>query len=532
MVLVPQCTVVDEKVLGEEEAENLGEPSVMEQAEGQMRPITANNPQLDDPLNSKLHRIVGAQIVNEGHCYLLSASESALLPPKEDDAETTPTLGTARGQGSARRGRRSSSKHDPISKHTPPPRASPLLAPRQTRASARKSGISVEPESLGRPSASPQLDHGARRSISQGSMSGSPGETLKRSLRRSASAAFGNADSPAKHTRSQGPAPVEDSPGESSESQPTPRAKDSPARHTRSHISQSATPTPESPPQKRTRGGRGTSTGVARAKGADSLGFIKGEAGDEVDELDSIPRADDIEIDVKVETTPVGKGKRGRRSAARTTDDAPYRPAEESEADSAGEMEVKSEEEEEVKPAKGKGRARKAKSESSVPPAEDEPEEAIETDAETDVVWEEPVPSPKVAKRKSRRSLAAMKDNAAFKYDPSATATPDESDPEMDDDDTPAPGRLHKGRKRKSRPSMMDREPSSLWKDTTAAEAEGEVTVGVETRSTKRRAVDDAKQPGSPVVATSKARLSSQTDGKAVIEAKGKAKKRWWPFGR
>ena len=89
-VLVPQCTVTDTALISDETSEDQGEPVPIEQNEGQMRPITQDNPQLDEILLAKLHRIVGTQIVNEGHCYLLSASDNALATKTTPNLDATP----------------------------------------------------------------------------------------------------------------------------------------------------------------------------------------------------------------------------------------------------------------------------------------------------------------------------------------------------------------------------------------------------------------------------------------------------------
>ncbi|ORX39014.1 hypothetical protein BD324DRAFT_649109 [Kockovaella imperatae] len=577
VILVPQCTVIDKKALEEEDAEDLGQPSPMDQLEGytEERRINVNQPLVDDPLAAKLHRIVGLDVVNEGHCYLLSASENVLIPAaveeKEDEKAAeepkTPEIGPPASQGSTRRRRASGRKSAGETQASGPASDSPKVPARQTRSSARNARQSMEP-STSEVMASPRMDRKANRSsASQASQLDSPSATLRRNLRRSTSLAQDEIiDSPAKHTRSHRQATPEDHldmPESADES--TPMAADGPAKRTRSRAS--LTPTLDTPARKRGRrhGPRASSIEVGRPGTgvADALGLAEPQR---EPEQDAIPRSADADMgeeDVQVQI--ITRSGRTRRSTANLSEDAAYRPAED-------EHEWASESEEGVqvdngdytrgkprKTRKGKGRAKhspvdvndsKLEMETdgidvkveSAPDHVRDP--SADTDAATDIVWdesEEVVQKP-IGKRKSRRSLAAMKDNIAFKYDPSAEATPDDAGSEVmgDDSDAPTPGRMARGRKRKQRPTgAMDDEGTPAWKegkgdyfedddgnDDGTAGGRGVVRDDIGTPS-KRRAVEGESH--SPVAVATTSSTLEPTPGSNETP-KPSMFGRFWPF--
>lgn len=73
-VLVPQCVLGDTERMSHEESVDLGEPTATEEKEARKNRITHSDPLLAAALAAKLHRVAGASIFDDGHCFLLSTS--------------------------------------------------------------------------------------------------------------------------------------------------------------------------------------------------------------------------------------------------------------------------------------------------------------------------------------------------------------------------------------------------------------------------------------------------------------------------
>jgi hypothetical protein len=91
LVLVPQCTLFEYERLEMETSEDLGEATSEEETEAGERAMTTDEPLLHPRLELKLHRIVGNDIFEEGHCFLLSAPENSRASAvRDDDYASTP----------------------------------------------------------------------------------------------------------------------------------------------------------------------------------------------------------------------------------------------------------------------------------------------------------------------------------------------------------------------------------------------------------------------------------------------------------
>ena len=352
----------------------------------------------------------------------------------------------------------------------------------------------------------------------------SPAQLLRKSLRRSVSLALddGSLDSPATNTRSH-PAGEGGDSSESPEVETTPLPDDVPAAHTRSR----ATLTPESP-STRLRSQRTPRRSVAKAKTP-----IDAEEGEshvrEVNQEEETGRT----FALRASQASV---RRSRRSSARDTGDDAYRPREEDVLETASEATDAVDRDEEVvtpRPVKGKGNA------SPVPPAREtlvrfEAEStqhaaADSSDAATDIVWQSEDQAeriPIVAKRKSRRSLAAKNDTWASKVDPVDLEISDEDNRLLDAGATPGPGRMQRGRKRKARLSSMNQKseqgafragPEALGDDSDEGGGKDDQGLGgstIETRAMKRRAVT-GQETNSPVAAITSKGGEGDEDAKA-----------------
>ena len=84
VILVPQCTLADSERLLEEESEDAGHATVTEEHSAKGQAMTDDRPLLQARLVTKVHRIVGKAIFDEGHCFLLHAEEGSLAPEGED----------------------------------------------------------------------------------------------------------------------------------------------------------------------------------------------------------------------------------------------------------------------------------------------------------------------------------------------------------------------------------------------------------------------------------------------------------------
>ena len=78
VILIPQCTLAEARRLDEGDWEDAGEPTAREEEEARPRALTDSHPLIHPALAIKLHRIVGKNIFDEGHCFLLRDSSTSL----------------------------------------------------------------------------------------------------------------------------------------------------------------------------------------------------------------------------------------------------------------------------------------------------------------------------------------------------------------------------------------------------------------------------------------------------------------------
>lgn len=91
-ILVPHCTLADAERLREGEWEDAGDPSTDEERDAKPHALTYQRPLIHPRLAAKLHRIVGKNIFDEGHCFLSHASDGA----SAQDVDDTDTRGAHR----------------------------------------------------------------------------------------------------------------------------------------------------------------------------------------------------------------------------------------------------------------------------------------------------------------------------------------------------------------------------------------------------------------------------------------------------
>ncbi|WVW79205.1 hypothetical protein I302_101171 [Kwoniella bestiolae CBS 10118] len=212
VILVPHCAIPEIKQLEQESARVEGRSSESEEAEGRSLPMDVDHPILLPQLTTKIRRIVGHQLVDEGHCYVLYAKDDAKLPEVEPTGtpKGTPNRGHRKRKSVGGVTSRLSTGGDDedsnvsikVESYDTPAKKRATLSPPATR-SARKRGTasaSVEPDSEagvtparrgrgGRPS-STRKGKGRESSIisdvgSVRSNTASPGPGLRRSARMS-----------------------------------------------------------------------------------------------------------------------------------------------------------------------------------------------------------------------------------------------------------------------------------------------------------------------------------------------------------
>ncbi|WVF65681.1 hypothetical protein IAT40_000412 [Kwoniella sp. CBS 6097] len=441
VIMVPHCAVSDAERLVEEMAEVEGPASDMEELEARIQQMDQSHPILHPRLTTKIHRIVGAQIFDEGHCYLLYATDDAKLPPSDEFG--TPKS-TASGKHRSRKSlsavppRLNEANDDEIDEidRTTKNASTPTKRPRTASPARRRSlpkrqagSASVEPEveitvtparrgGSVKP-ASARKGKGRESSIvsdagSIMSTTGSPGPTLRRSAR--VSAARGE-DIPEETL----PVPdtvkeEEESDGRSVNPPPTPEVGDNNSQPTplrrsgrRSVAPKLYTPSPEP---------------VAQAD-------VKPEVG--------TPTEDDSASPLKSPASAIRGRARKSLTLASKQDEAPYRPASDDEEDEG----------------------------------DDDDDSTLEppTSAHSTLSVEIPM-----RKRKSRASDIAQEE---VDQDQAASSTPASS---------------NKRKRKSSRAGSADTHDDEAEKDN--AEADG---AQEEVRGSKRRAVESRLVPGTPV---------------------------------
>ncbi|WWC97841.1 hypothetical protein V866_004728 [Kwoniella sp. B9012] len=337
VILVPHCAIPGSIQLEQETSYVGGRSSESEETEGMKLQMDHDHPILLPQLTTKIRRLVGNQLVDEGHCYVLYAKDDAKVPEIEENGTPrgTPLRGHRKRKsmgGSASRlstggddGNSNVSIKD--ESYETPSKKRATLSPPATR-SGRKLGTasaSVEPESEvgatptrrgrgGRPSSS-RKGKGRESSVlsdtgSRKSNTASPGPALRRSARMSI-ARGENIPELEEGT----PVPAEDdlesksvtaSPGPQLEESESP-TKAKPRRSTRMSL----------------RGKQNASTATPEPQAED-------QADTEVDD------APGSESATPLETTRL-RSPRKPISSASKIDEAPYRPESEEEDDDAEE---------------------------------------------------------------------------------------------------------------------------------------------------------------------------------------------------
>lgn len=186
VILAPHCSLANVEQIEEDEAMVQGVPTDEEEQEARKCQMSHDNEVLHPVLCTKIRRIVGLQIFDEGCCYLLYANKGARLPEAEEGSSKkteTPTSTISRGH---RKRKSTSAQLGEQSTTASPlkPRASPI----GTRSALRRSGVSLEPpESLTprKKSKEPSLEPAGSYTTEVGddySTAGSPGPSSRRLL--------------------------------------------------------------------------------------------------------------------------------------------------------------------------------------------------------------------------------------------------------------------------------------------------------------------------------------------------------------
>ncbi|WVQ75423.1 hypothetical protein IAR50_005046 [Cryptococcus sp. DSM 104548] len=157
VVLAPHCSLSNTEEIEREQCAIEGVPSEGEEQQARQGQLSHDNEVLQPAFSTKLRRIVGAQIFDEGCCYLLLADDKAKLPPPQPEVKVQDSPdSTARGHRS-----RKSLTASQISPLKPA-----LGNPLSVRASKRQS-TSLEPSTPSRRRLSREPES------SQGSLAGS-----------------------------------------------------------------------------------------------------------------------------------------------------------------------------------------------------------------------------------------------------------------------------------------------------------------------------------------------------------------------
>ncbi|WVQ64037.1 uncharacterized protein L199_002196 [Kwoniella botswanensis] len=439
VILVPHCAIPGSKQLEQETSYVEGRSSESEETEGMKLQMDHDHPILLPQLTTKIRRLVGNQLVDEGHCYVLYAKEDAKVPEIEENGtpKGTPLRGHRKRRsmgGSASRLSTGGDDEDStvsiqVESYETPSKKRATLSPPATR-SGRKRGTasaSVEPELEagatparrgrgGRPSSS-RKGKGRESSVtsdtaSRMSNTASPGPTLRRSARMSI-ARGENIPELEEGT----PVPAEDElESKSVTASPGPR------------LEESESPTKATP----RRSTRMSLRGKQNASTATPEPQAEGQADTEVDDPLGVESATPLE-------TARLRSPRKPISSASKIDEAPYRPESE-------------EEEEDVEEEQG---------------GDDKPLSSARSTLSVEI--------PSSKKRKSRASEAQ---NA--------------NEEDLKDDSAPAAST----RKRKAR--AASKEPDVIANPDEVTVDQGETAMR-ETRGMKRRAIESKLVPGTPV---------------------------------
>ncbi|WWD21047.1 hypothetical protein CI109_105528 [Kwoniella shandongensis] len=325
VVLAPHCTLSNTEQMLEEEARVEGVPTAGEELEAREYMISHDNPILQPRLATKLRRIVGAQIFDEGCCYVLYAKADAKLSPA-DTSDTPRTIGHRKRKSVSAAPENSTKDEEDeivVEIHTPvKSRAAP--AAHATRSATRRGTASVEPEvhvsvtparRTPRPSSARKGKGRETSLVSERSATGSPGPTLRRSARKSAAAPISEGSfegaSPVPEAREQEEeeeAEAQSATGSSSaQADETTQELRTPRRSGRKSLKATATPEPtEATPRRATR------QTIAKSE-----------------EPTETSMGADLGIPI---TTPISATRSRARKAltlASKEDEAPYRPNEE-----------------------------------------------------------------------------------------------------------------------------------------------------------------------------------------------------------
>ncbi|KAK6904429.1 hypothetical protein I203_105242 [Kwoniella mangroviensis CBS 8507] len=441
VVLVPHCAIPGSTQLEQETSHVEGRSSESEETEGRNLQMDHDHPILLPQLTTKIRRLVGNQLVDEGHCYVLYAKDDAKVPEIEENGtpKGTPLRGHRKRKsmgGSASRNSTGGDDEDStvlikVESYETPSKKRATLSPPATR-SGRKRGTasaSVEPESEvgatparrgrgGRPSNS-RKGKGRESSVtsdtgSRKSNTASPGPALRKSARMSI-ARGENIPELEEGT----PVPAEDElNGKSVTASPGPQLEGS----------ESQSPTKAKP--------RRSTRMSSRGKQDASTATPEPQAEDQADtEVDDTSRSE--------LATPSGstrlKSPRKTISSASKADEAPYRPESEEDDDDTEEEQG----------------------------GDDKPPSSARSTLSVEI--------PSSKKRKSRASEAQ-----------------NTNEEDLKDDSAPAAST----RKRKAR--AASKEPDLIANPDETTVDQGETPMR-ETRGMKRRAIESKLVPGTPV---------------------------------
>lgn len=143
VILAPHCSLANMEQIEKDEAIVQGVPTEEEEQEARKCQISHDDEVLHPVLCTKIRRIVGLQIFDEGCCYLLYANKGARLAEEEEGSSNKTEMPTGTiGRGHRKRKSTSAQLGEQSTTASPiKPRASPI----GTRSALKRSGVSLEP---------------------------------------------------------------------------------------------------------------------------------------------------------------------------------------------------------------------------------------------------------------------------------------------------------------------------------------------------------------------------------------------------
>lgn len=143
IILAPHCSLANVEQIEKDEAIVQGVPTEEEEQEARKCQMSHDNEVLHPVLCTKIRRIVGLQIFDEGCCYLLYANKGARLAEEEEGSSNKTEMPTGTiGRGHRKRKSTSAQLGEQSTTASPTkPRASPI----GTRSALKRSAVSLEP---------------------------------------------------------------------------------------------------------------------------------------------------------------------------------------------------------------------------------------------------------------------------------------------------------------------------------------------------------------------------------------------------